>query len=600
MPTPIELLRDTFGYSQFRNQQEEIINAVIGDTDVLVIMPTGGGKSLCYQIPAMIRGGLTVVISPLIALMDDQVAALRQLDIAAAALHSNVRSDEKRIIHQQIEDGTLKLLYVSPEGLMVDRFIHYLKSKRISLFAIDEAHCVSVWGNDFRPEYVRLSELKTHFPKVPKIALTATADHATQSDIIDQLQLTAPRKFLSSFERPNITTIAKAGQKRIQQITNFLLSHQNEAGIVYCLSRKSTEKVAEDLRAQGYRARAYHAGVDSQIRSEIQKEFQSDDIQIVCATIAFGMGIDKPNIRWVIHYNMPKNIEGYYQEIGRGGRDGDPAEALLFYSWADFINLQRFIDASDAEVTFREVQRAKLERIWELATASSCRTNLVLNYFGEYRSTPCQHCDNCLHPPELFDGTRYAQMVLSAIIRTKETMALNLLIDVLRGSYRQEVKAAALDRIKTFGVGREVPFLDWKHYITQMINQGVVSIDYTDGSRLKTTPLSAAVLQGDLRVSLSKFEPQGSKPKIKVPKLNLDMQNMDDDLLDKLKNWRGDLASQQSVPAYVILSNKTLQQISATFPSTIAELLAVDGIGQVKLKKYGEQILNIVKAHQNE
>lgn len=597
MQKPLQILKDIFGYGSFRDQQGVVIQSVIDGKDNLVIMPTGGGKSLCYQIPALVRDGLTVVVSPLIALMNDQVAALKQLDIAAEAMHSNIDEGLKRKIIDDIDKGVLKMLYISPEGLLAGRFLEYLKSNNVSLFAIDEAHCVSVWGNDFRPEYVKLSRLKEVFPDVPVVALTATADHATQADIIAQLKLNEPRQFLSSFERTNIKTVVSSGLKRIQQISNFLLSHQGEAGIVYCLSRKSTEKVADDLRAQGYKARAYHARLPADEREEVQNEFQADEIQIVCATIAFGMGIDKPNIRWVIHYNMPKNIESYYQEIGRGGRDGKPAESLLFHSWGDYISLKRFIDEGEATDQFKVVQSAKLERMWEFATAASCRTNLVLNYFGEYRNTKCDHCDNCLNPPELFDGTKYVQMALSAVIRSQESANLNLLIDVLRGSNRIEVRDSGLDRIKTFGVGRETPFLDWKHYVTQMINQGLVSIDFTDRSKLKSTPLSMPVLKGESTIMLSKFVPNDKKSKVKIPKLAIDTSDADQDLLAALKAWRLGLARTQGVPAYVIMNNKALDQISSATPSNSAELLAVDGIGRVKLMKYGDAILEIVKEH---
>ena len=597
MQKPLEVLKDIFGYSSFRDQQGAVIDSVVEGNDNLVIMPTGGGKSLCYQIPALVKEGLTVVVSPLIALMNDQVAALKQLDIAAEAMHSNIDEGLKRQIIDDIDKGILKMLYISPEGLLSGRFLEYLHSKNVSLFAIDEAHCVSVWGNDFRPEYVKLSRLKEAFPEIPVVALTATADHATQADIIAQLKLNEPKKFLSSFERTNIKTVVSSGLKRIQQISNFLLSHQGEAGIVYCLSRKSTEKVADDLRAQGYKARAYHARLPADEREEVQQEFQADEIQIVCATIAFGMGIDKPNIRWVIHYNMPKNIESYYQEIGRGGRDGKPAESLLFHSWGDYVSLKRFIDEGEATDQFKVVQSAKLERMWEFATAASCRTNLVLNYFGEYRNTKCDHCDNCLNPPELFDGTKYVQMALSAVIRSQESASLNLLIDVLRGSNRIEVRDSGLDKIKTFGIGRDVPFLDWKHYVTQMVNQGLVSIDFTDRSKLKSTPLSMPVLKGESTIMLSKFVPNDKKPKVKIPKLAIDVGHADQDLLAALKTWRIGLAKSQKVPAYVIMNNKALEQVASVLPQSSSELLAVDGIGRVKLMKYGDAILEIVKEY---
>lgn len=594
MDKSLQVLNEVFGYNAFRGQQAEVIQSVKAGNDNLVIMPTGGGKSLCYQIPALTDDGLTIVVSPLIALMNDQVAALKQLDIDAEAMHSNINEDLKRSILDRVNDGSLKMLYISPEGLLSGRFIDYLRTIKINLFAIDEAHCVSVWGNDFRPEYVKLSKLKESFPNVPMIALTATADDATRADIITQLKLNKPNKFLSSFERTNINTAVSSGLKRIQQIINFLVNRQHDPGIVYCLSRKSTEKVAENLRANGYKARAYHARLSAEEREEVQRSFQSDEVQIVCATIAFGMGIDKPNIRWVIHYNMPKNIESYYQEIGRGGRDGKPAEALLFHSWADYVSLKRFIDEGSASDQFKKLQTAKLERMWEFATASSCRTNLVLNYFGEYKNTTCDHCDNCLYPPKLFDGTRYVQMALSAVFRSNESVGLNLLIDVLRGSNKVEVRNARLDQIKTFGVGRDLPFLDWKHYITQMINQGLISIDFTDRSKLKATPLSMAVLKNESTIRLSKFIPNDKKPKIKIPKLSIDTENANQDLLSILKTWRIGLAKSQGVPAYVIMTNKALAQVATILPKNQKELLSVDGIGKVKLKKYGEAILSLV------
>jgi len=588
------ILKDIFGFGQFRGKQEEVINTVLAGNDALVIMPTGGGKSLCYQIPALVNTGLTVVISPLIALMNDQVTALKQLDVTAATIHSNIDIGESSEIFAAIESKELKLLYVSPEKLLSNGFLSYIKRQDISLFAIDEAHCVSVWGNDFRPEYVKLSLLKEEFPDVPTIALTATADHATRTDIIKQLRLKNDKPFLSSFERANISTQAKPGLKRAEQILHFLREHPDGAGIIYCLSRKSTERMADKLNANGYQAKAYHAGLDAKTRHAVQSGFQNDTLQIVCATIAFGMGIDKPNIRWVIHYNMPKNIEGYYQEIGRGGRDGEPADALLFYSWADYLNLQKFVDESEAQETYKKVQRAKLERMWEFATALSCRTNLVLNYFGEYRNYKCDHCDNCISPSEMFDGTMYAQMALSGIFRTKEEVGMNLLIDILRGSYKQEIQQRGFHDIKTYGVGRDVPFSHWRHYITQLINQGIIAIDFADFSRLKSTPLSVGVLKGDTNVELAKYVAPDKKKKVIIPKIQADLSQLDKSLLDNLKVWRRTAAKAQKVPAYLIMHDKTLKQIAALKPDTDAKLLSVDGIGKAKLDKYGAAIIGLV------
>ena len=560
-------------------------------------MPTGGGKSICYQVPALASDGLTIVVSPLIALMNDQVSSLQQVGVAAAAIHSNIPSAEVNAIYEAIESKSLSLLYVSPEKIMTDRFIDYLQQRvELSLIAIDEAHCVSVWGNDFRPEYVALGKLKTHFPKVPTIALTATADSATQQDIIKQLRLNKANHFVSSFERSNITTSTAPGQKRIEQILQFVKKRKGQAGIVYCLSRKSTESVASRLAGKGYKALAYHAGIPGDERHRIQTRFQSDDVDIICATIAFGMGIDKPNIRYVIHYNLPKNIEGYYQEIGRAGRDGEPAEALLFYSWADKNSLQSFIDDSSASQGFKEVQTSKLDRMWQFASSDNCRTNTILNYFGEYRTETCGHCDNCLYPPPKLDGTRYAQMVLSAIIRGGQSMGMGLLIDVLRGSYRQEIKNQGLDRIKTFGVGRDIPYLNWSHYVTQFINQGIVQLDVTDYSRLKTTPLSNAILKGEQSIEITEFKKQQSKAPVKKAKPVLNHIDINKELLQALKQWRSEQASEMRVPPYRIFSNKTLDYLAAEKPNNKSDLLDIDGIGKKKLEMFGDQLIEIIES----
>ncbi len=594
-----EILESVFGYKAFRLEQKNIIDNVLAKEDSLVIMPTGGGKSLCYQIPALIMEGLTIVVSPLIALMNDQVEALKLNGIAAAALHSNLSNEENSEIFQNIRSGKLKLLYVSPEKLMSGNFLRYLSDLTISLFAIDEAHCVSVWGNDFRPEYIRLKAIKEEFPEVPVIALTATADQATQKDIKKQLGLTEAKFFLSSFERKNISIESRPGQDRIKQIISFIEQEKGKAGIVYCLSRKNTESVAKKLIDQGFRAAYYHAGMNAEDRKQIQRNFQNDDLDVICATIAFGMGIDKSNIRWVIHYNLPKTIESYYQEIGRAGRDGSDAKGLLFYSWGDFLNLKKFIDESESEESFKKIQRMKLDRMWQFSSADSCRTNLILNYFGEYRSESCGHCDNCLNPPIIFDGTTYCKMALSAIIRSEEQLTNSLLIDVLRGSFKSEITTRGLDKIKTFGVGRDVPQLHWMHYLTQMINQGLIYLDMTDYSRLKTTPLSNKVLFEGTQISLSKFVANKKKEKVKKTKTVIDMDNIDGSLLDRLKDWRNALARERNVPSYVILANKTLEIIASEKPSSEKELLAVDGIGKVKLSNYGSDLLSLVEQSLN-
>lgn len=592
-----KILKNTFGYDLFRSQQEEIINHTLEGKDALVIMPTGGGKSLCYQVPALALEGITLVVSPLIALMNDQVIALKQLGVRAATLHSNLSKAEMDSVYQSLKDGTLKLLYMSPERINNETTQRFLGTLDIGLIAIDEAHCVSVWGNDFRPDYAELSALRNIFPDSAILALTATADKATQDDIVNQLNLNSPKLFLSSFERINITTYVEDGTKRIEKIKAIISNYNDASGIVYCLSRKDTENVANKLQKAGYNASFYHAGLDPLTRSKVQRDFQNDDVQIICATIAFGMGIDKPNIRFVIHYNMPKNLEAYYQEIGRGGRDGEPAEAIMFHSWGDYIKLKRFIDEGDAKGAFKEVQLAKLERMWEYSTSSDCRTNLVLNYFGEYRAEKCGHCDNCLNPPLKKDGTTQAMMALSAIKRCKEEVGIELLIGILKGSYRAEIRAKSYDKIKTFGVGRNISGANWKNYIIQMINQGVINIDYTNSSSLRWTPLSKLVLENKLKVDIIDFVPKLKEKKPK--KLFIERPDIDKSLLSVLKKWRIELARKKNMPAYVILSNKTLEQLCHHLPTNRLDLLQINGIGEAKLKQFGDDILRIIKENSN-
>lgn len=590
------ILAHVFGYSSFRLQQKEIIEYILEGKDALVIMPTGGGKSICYQLPALAKDGFAIVVSPLIALMNDQVSALRALGVKAYALNSHISYEEKLEINDVVNNGGIKLLYISPERLLSENYIDFLKIKNISLIAIDEAHCVSVWGNDFRPDYIALNVLKTSFPNIPLVALTATADSATQSDIKKQLKIDEAQTFISSFERSNITVESRPGQQRVQQIINWAIQHKDQAGIIYCLSRKNTESIAEKLKAQGFNAAFYHAGMDGAERSRIQKAFTDDEIDIVCATIAFGMGIDKPNIRYVIHYSMPKNIEAYYQEIGRAGRDGEQSKALLFYSWGDFLNLQKFIDESPSDPIFKEVQKAKLDRMWAYANSKTCRTNFVLNYFGEYKYEPCDHCDNCKFPPKYIDGTTYAKMLISGIIRTHQRLNMGLLVDMLRGSYRKEIIDLQLDKIKTYGVGREIPQAHWLQYITQMINQGIVQLDFSDASRLKLTPLSKKVLQDEIKVQLAEYEKyDNKKAKVKVQKLEVDLSDMDNLLYKRLKVWRSRKAKEKNYPAYVILHDKSLKHIATSKPTNKKELLRVEGIGKQKIEDYGDEIISIIQ-----
>ena len=593
-----EVLKKVYGYSTFRPGQEEIIDYIMEGKDGLVIMPTGGGKSICFQVPALCMDGMTIVVSPLIALMNDQVVALKQLGVSAEAVHSNHNSDELRRIVNAIDAGEVKLLYVSPERLTNERFLQYLKSKNISLIAVDEAHCVSVWGNDFRPDYAALSVLKTHFPETNIVALTATADKATQDDIAKQLKLVEPKTFISSFERENIIINVRPGLDRKKVIANFVKRHKDQSGIVYCLSRKSCEKVAADLKNIGIEAGFYHAGMDAADRTRIQQEFQEDKLQIVCATIAFGMGIDKSNIKWVIHYNMPKNLEGYYQEIGRAGRDGTEAKAVLYYSWADFLMYKRFIDEGEGNDDFKYVQLAKLQRMWEYVSTSDCRTNLVLNYFGEYKTERCQHCDNCLRPPKKVDGKVNVQKAISAVIRSNEQLPMGLLVDVLRGSQKYEVTSAGLQHLKTFGAGRDLSFVEWKDYITQIIDKGLLRIDYTDRLRLKTTPLSKPAILGTEPIMLKAFERDAdyaSKPKQRREKKKTGTQLIEEELVQELKSWRLKTAQGMGVPAYVVLTDKSIEGIASAKPTTAFDLEEVEGIGQKRIENYGDELLTVIQ-----
>ena len=588
-----QILKATFGYDTFRDNQEEIIRHALDRKDALVIMPTGGGKSLCYQIPALASSGLTLVVSPLIALMNDQVLNLEQAGVSAASLHSNMNPEESQDVERKLNSGEIKLLYMSPERINNPNTQNYLKTLNVNLIAIDEAHCVSVWGNDFRPDYVELVKLRAIFPEASFLALTATADQATQDDICNQLKLVEPKVFLSSFERKNITTYAHAAQNRIDKIAGILKDYTEESGIVYCLSRKDTEKVSAKLNLMGLNTAFYHAGLDAETRYKVQREFQNDEIKIIAATIAFGMGIDKPNIRFVIHYNMPKNLEAYYQEIGRAGRDGHESVAHMFASWGDFIMLKRFVDDGEGKQEFKDVQLAKLERMWEYASTTDCRTNSVLAYFGEYKKENCGHCDNCLNPPIKKDGTIPAQKILSAIWRCNQSIGMELLIDVLRGSQKQEIRERGFDQIKTFGVGRDTSRPVWKNYIIQLLNKGIISINYSQRSTLKWTPLSNAVLKGEKSIQLAEFVATEKKvAKVKKPKVAI---NVDTSLLGRLKAWRLEQARHRSVPAYVILNNKALEEISSAKPTTNMELLEISGVGNAKLNLYGEAIIEIVK-----
>lgn len=580
-------LKKYFGYDTFRDGQWNVISNLLKGEDQLVIMPTGGGKSLCYQLPSVLLPKTTLVISPLLALMKDQVDALNANGIKAAFFNSSLLTSEKESVLQQIYEQKLKLIYVAPESLSFLQPI--LNENYLSLLAVDEAHCISSWGHDFRPAYKELAFLKKSMPNVPMVALTATADKATRFDITTQLSIPNASVFVASFDRSNISLNVSPGLKRIDKILNFLSIRENQPGIIYCLSRKSTEDLAQKLSSNGYKASAYHAGLDYEERSNIQDSFLQDEVQIICATIAFGMGIDKSNIRWVIHYNMPKNIEGYYQEIGRSGRDGAPATALLFYSYADFVQLKEFSLNSSNE----EFQLAKLERMHQFAEATTCRRKMLLSYFGEFLAEDCGNCDVCKNPPQFFDGTTYAQMALSAIVRAEQSEGINTIIDILRGAQNQRVYQKQYHELKTFGIGKQVPWADWQHYITQLINQGFCEIAFHENNHLKLSASARNVLFEKHPVYLTKFQ----QKKVISTTQSLLVSQKKTSLLDALKKLRREISAKQNVPAFVVFNDASLEEMALKKPQNEEEFLAISGVGQRKFEVYGNDFLEILQSN---
>ena len=583
---PSDYLKRYYGYDRFRPMQEDIIRSILSGRDTVVLMPTGGGKSVCFQIPAIMKPGVCVVISPLIALMKDQVEALHLNGVSAAFLNSSQSSREQRQIEDDCINGRIKLLYVSPEKMLSEGFFIFLQKLQLSLFAIDEAHCISSWGHDFRPEYTQLNVLKKHFPAIPTVALTATADKLTRQDIIQRLEMNDPAVFIASFNRPNLSLQVLPGTNRLQQIVRLLQMKPNTSGIIYCLSRKSTESLAAKLLEKGFMAGFYHAGMDTQQRSMVQEMFLRDDIRIMCATIAFGMGIDKSNVRWVIHYNMPKNIESFYQEIGRAGRDGLNSDTVLFYSFADVATYKEMLTENNPANL--GLQLAKLERMQQYADANTCRRQILLSYFSEELSEPCGNCDVCRNPRVTFDGTVLAQKALSAIIRLQERVPMNLLIDVLRGSRSQQVLMNGYDKIKTYGAGSDLKFDDWRSYIHQLINIGVIEIAYDQHYALKKGILGDAILFNGKKIDLVRPD-DVVKPVVEKTKTKTEQAK--DELLDKLKALRKQIADEQNVPPYVVFTDTTLEDMARQRPTTPDALRNVSGVGERKLQLFGKRFL---------
>ncbi|TDD95785.1 DNA helicase RecQ [Flavobacterium cellulosilyticum] len=578
-------LKENFGFEKFRPNQEEIINCILSGKDTLAIMPTGGGKSICFQLPALVLPGITIIISPLIALMKDQVDSLKANGIAACFINSSQSSEEQQMHIQNLVDQKVKLVYVAPESLS------YLENAfsqiTISLIAIDEAHCISAWGHDFRPAYTNLGYLKNRFPSTPILALTATADKATRTDISEQLNLVEPKIFVASFDRKNLSLEVRPALDRVKQIIDFIKDKPNECGIVYCLSRKTTEELSEKLQKTGINAKAYHAGLDSRLRSKTQDEFINDECQVVCATIAFGMGIDKSNVRWVIHYNLPKNIEGYYQEIGRAGRDGLPSETVLFESYGDMIQLQKFA----SEGLNAEVQLAKLERMKQYADALSCRRKILLSYFGELVTENCGNCDICKNPPAFFDGTIIAQKALSAIMRLQETEALPVIVDFLRGSKNASIYDKGYQNLKTYSVGADISWYDWNQYLIQLINLGYCEIAFHQQNKIKLTPFAKKVLFEGEKVQLTTVQKVSKdKPTIKERA----SRTATDSLFETLRKLRSEIAKEEEVPAYIIFNDATLKQLESERPMSDAEFLNIDGVGKAKLEKYGDVFIKAI------
>lgn len=593
-PDAKQVLSEVFGYQEFRVGQQEVIEAANANIDSVVIMPTGGGKSLCYQIPALVKDGLTLVVSPLISLMKDQVDQLKANGVAAECINSTMDRDALISVYNRMNAGTLKLLYVSPERALTRDFLDRLEDIQLALIAVDEAHCISQWGHDFRREYAALGELKQRFPYAPMMALTATADDATRKDIISRLQLEEPLEYLGSFDRPNIQYTLVEKHKPVSQVIRFLSDQQGQCGIIYCGSRKKVEMLTEKLCANHIRAAGYHAGMDHDERAYVQEAFQRDDIQIVVATVAFGMGINKSNVRFVLHFDIPRNIESYYQETGRAGRDGLPAEAMMLYDPADMAWLRRTVDEKE-DGPQKQVEAHKLNAMSAFAEAQTCRRQVLLNYFGEYSEKPCGNCDICLDPPKHFDGVEAAQKALSCVYRVEQSFGMGYVVEVLRGMQNIRIRENGHDQLTTYGIGREHSHDYWVSIVRQLIHKGLLTQNITRNSTLQLTPESRPVLRGELPLQLAVPRLDTSVRSAKAEKLI--SRHYDKKLFAKLRKLRKSIADEDGLPPYVVFSDATLIEMADILPTTNGEMLAVNGVGQRKLDKYADAFLNLIQEH---